>query len=433
MRNFAFSCLLFACLFGVGSLSAQHTPSTTGYSTIEPSNWSFQCFYDSTCGVNWTGAATWINTESQPGTVRLWNAGTAWYNLETASGTYDWSTLDAWLDMIAEHQPTQVIYTFGNTPCWISSTKCSGTGWAALWTPSPPSDLSNSGSPAFTAFVTALTQHCSPAGNCVEKYINIFEMWNEANLPPYWTGTPAQLYNMFAPAVKAIHANCPKAAVSTPPVAGGDTTWMGQWLSLENTNGRLSNYYGFHAYLHLSMPEQRINMAAKMVETKNDNGWTNVPWMNSETNFQPQVYTCASNYTIEECDGMLVRWHVLLYAYDGGPGGAFNVGWFDWPSITTGSYDTYYYTMMQWLNGATFTGSCTSTGGMYGVYTCPLKEGNGKSALIVWNPEGSSQYTPGTQYVDYRGFNGTYGGQTVKISAGESTTIGVIPIMFEIK
>jgi len=428
-RFFAISCCLAVCALGatVAAQNTQNAPASRGYHSISPRNWSFQCEYDSECGVNGSGGHVWIDTESQPGTVRLWGAGAAWYQLEPSENSYDWANLDLWLDLIAQHEPMTVLYTFGNSPCWIASADCTGTGWSALWSPSPPRDLTKNGSQAFNNFVTQLTRHCSPAGHCVKDYIKVFEMWNEANLVSFWTGTPTQLYDMFKPAVSIIRSNVPKVAVSTPPVVSGKTEWMAAWLSLENTNGRLSDYYGFHVYLDTYTPEKRINMVARMLTTKNENGWSSVPWANTETSFQPYVYTCPDTYTTQECNGMLVRWFVLQYAYDGGSGGAVNVGWFDWPSVTTGHYDTYFYTMMQWLNGARFTGSCTSGGT---VYTCPLHE-NGKSALIVWDTAGNSHYTPGSQFVDYREFNGTYGGKTVSISQGQTTTIGVIPVMFE--
>src|SRR5580693_1343887 len=113
---------------GVSSASQQQTntssPSSTvlpmGSHPISPANWSFECFY---C-LN----GSWITTKAQPGTVRLWQAGTEWAFLDTESGgNYDWSHLDTWLDLIAEQQPRAVIYTFGLTPCWISSATCDGT------------------------------------------------------------------------------------------------------------------------------------------------------------------------------------------------------------------------------------------------------------------------------------------------------------------
>jgi hypothetical protein len=253
-------------------------------------------------------------------------------------------------------------------------------------------------------------------------------MWNEANLPTYWSGTPNQLYNMLKPVISIVRNNVPGAIVSTPPVCGGDTAWMTSWMKLENTNGRLSDYYGFHVYLRDATPETRIKMVERMISTKNTNGWTTAPWMNTETNFINTSYSCSTNFTTADCQGQLVRWHVLQYAYQGGAGGAFHVGWYNWPSISSGGYDTYYYTMMHWLTGASFTTSCASAGT---VWTCPLTEASGATALIVWNSAGDSTYTPATQYVAYKEFNGTYGGATVSIAKGQKTTIGVIPIMFQ--
>ena len=422
MHKVTFLSLILVCALGIAhECLAGTTAQPMKSHPIEPTNWSFQCANGQPACGTYGG---WIKTTSQPGTTRLWNAGTNWAQLETSQGTYNWTPLDTWLDMVAQHQPTAVIYTFGNVPCWIASVNCVGQSWS----PNPPADLNSYGSPIFNAFVTALVGHCSPAGHCVKDYIKYYEMWNEANVTGFWTGTPDQLYDMFQPVIPIIRSHVPGAIVSTPPVCGGNATWMASWLNLENTKGRLSDYYGIHVYLRNFTPESRIKIVAKMVNAKNAAGWTTTPWMNTETNFINTTFTCSSQYTPQDCKGQLVRWHVLQYAYQGGGGGAFHVGWFTWQSITSGGYDTYYYTMMQWLSGSTFAASCSSSGT---VWTCPLTEASGVTALIVWDSAGNSSYTPAKQYVDYREFNGTYGGTTQHISAGQATTIGLIPIMFE--
>ena len=425
MRNaLVYAILCLVCVVGTAFWSdAQTTALPMGSHPMTPTSWSFECINGSDCGTN----GSWITTSSQPGTVRLWDSGTNWALLNRTAGTYDWKSLDTWLDLIAEHQPSAVIYTFGHVPSWVASTSCDGNGWST----SPPSDLTASGSPAFNAFVTALVQHCSPAGHCVKDYIKYWEMWNEANLTKYWTGTPNQLYDMFKPVIPIIRNNIAGAITSTPPVAGGDTSWMASWMTLENTNGRLSDYYGFHAYLKDYTPETRISMVQRMVDTKNANGWTTTPWMNTETNFSLITFACTTGFGVwEHCDGQLVRWYVLQYALQGGAGGAFHVGWYDWPSISSGGYDTYYYTMMQWLTGATFTASCTHVS-QGTVWTCPLTEASGNTALIVWDAAGESVYMPAPEYADYKYFNGTYGGATEAISTGQGTRIGRVPIMFE--
>jgi hypothetical protein len=428
-RLIAFASLCLMCVLGTSFRSdAQSTALPMGSHPIEPTDWSFECVIGSDCGTN----GSWITTTSQPGTVRLWDSETNWSDFNTAAGAYDWESLDTWLDLIAEHQPRAVIYTFGHVPCWISTAHCDHKGWGDghSYTASPPRDLTSSGSRTFTAFVTALVHHCSPAGHCVKDYIKYWEMWNEPDNLPYWTGTPTQLYHMFKPVIPIIRNNVRKAIVSTPPVCGGHTSWITSWMALENTNGRLSDYYGFHVYLKDHTPEVRMGMVQRMLAAKNNNGWTTTPWMNTETNFENSTFTCSTQFTLEDCRGQLVRWHVLQYAYQGGAGGAFHIGWYDWESISPGGYDTYYYTMMQWLTGATFTASCTNSGN---VWTCPLKEASGATALIVWNVAGDSRYTPASEYVAYKYFNGTYGGATKAITRGEATTIGVVPVMFESK
>jgi hypothetical protein len=419
--------LCLTCILGIASLSYAGSGTTAvpmKSHPIQPANFSFECVSGSTCGTN----GVWITSKSQPGTTRLWDAGTAWAILQTGSNTYNWANLDTWLDMMAQHQPTAVIFTFGHVPCFITSIACSNQsqGNSKYWSGGIPKDLNANGSASFTGFVTALTTHCSAKGNCVKNYIKYWEMWNEPNLAHYWSGTVNQLYDMFAPVVPIIRANVPGAIISTPPICGGDTAYMQSWLNLENTNGRLSDYYGFHSYLSGYEPETRINMIMKMVKTKNDAGWTTTPWMNTETNFEVTTNICTSSTT--DCEGQLVRWHVLQYAYQGGAGGAFHVGWYNWPSEAP--YDTYYYTMMQWLVGSTFTASCSSSGT---VWTCPLTESNGATALVVWDSNGNSYYTPASQYIDYKEFNGTDGGKSVTISSGQKTTIGQIPVMFETK
>jgi len=434
MRNFlAFFTLCLLCVLGTTSRShAQDNTSLTssqsaappmGSHPLAPANWSFECFYCSN--------DSWITTKAQPGTVRLWMAGSEWAFLDTGAGNYDWSYLDTWLDQIAEHQPRSVIYTFGLTPCWISSATCDGKGWGNghNFTPSPPSDLTASGSPAFTAFVTALVQHCSPSGHCVKDYIKYWEMWNEANITKYWAGTATQLYDMFAPVIPIIRNHVPGAIVSTPPVCGGDASWMASWMTLENTYGRLSDYYGIHLYLRGYTPEERMGTIQYMLDTKNDNGWATTPWMNTETGYELVTFACSTQYTAEDCRGQLVRWHVLQYAYQGGGGGAYHVGWFNWKSFSGGGYDTTYYTMMQWLTGVTFTAPCTNQGT---VWSCPLTKADGSKALIVWDTAGYSGYTPAPQYTHVKKFlNGIYGGLTIPISPGQWQKIGVVPFMFE--
>jgi hypothetical protein len=392
---------------------AAESAETNSGPTISAGSFGFQC---GTGKPTNCPDVTWPTSIAQPGLIRLWDSQVQWHLLNPAPGKYDWHLLDRYLDAIAAHQPREVIYTFGYTPCWDTKGDCERS-WGS---PYPPDDLGPKGSPSFNAFVTALVDHCSPKGHCVKDLIKFWELWNEANAPHFWSGTVAQLYQLMAPGVAIIRDKVPGSLILTPPVSRADTDWMREWLNQENSNGRLCDIYSIHLYLLNKLPEVRFHPIQEMVNLKNHTkGWEDTPWMNTETNFEPMRYTCDSDR--DDCIGQMVRWHIIHFAL-----GARHLGWFFF-NTTIGrnsDYSTAYKNMMEWLVGGHFSGTCTPNNG---VVTCPFMQGNGRHALIVWNFRGGSSYTPPSQYRDYKDLNGN----TTALSAGRNVNIGAKPIMLE--
>ena len=389
--------------------------SQGGFPTITASSFGFQC--GSGRPTNCPNV-TWPTSVAQPGTIRLWDSQVQWHALNTGAGNYKWRILDAYLDAIAAHQPRDAIYTFGYTPCWHTKGHCE-MAWGSA---SPPDDLSAKGSPSFKTFVTDLVSHCSPAGHCVKDYIKYWEMWNEPNLSHFWNGSVSDLYELVAPAVPIIRSKVPGAVILTPPVTTGDARWMQNWLDQENSRGRLSDIYSIHLYLLKDTPETRFSLIKKMVDLKkNTAGWSDTPWMDSETNFDPVKFTCNETYTPDDCIGQMVRWHLLQFAY-----GAQQVNWYYF-NTTIGrnpDYSNAYKKMMDWLVGGHFTAACSAKGD---VYTCPFVAANGHHALFAWTVSGKNMYTPAAQYVGYKDLDGN----SAAISPGRPVAIGVKPIIFE--
>ena len=360
--------------------------------------------------------ATWPTSIAQPGMIRLWDSQVQWHALNPARGKYNWAKLDLYLDTVAAHQPRDVMYTFGYTPCWAAKGPCP----MAWGTGSPPDDLTESGSQSFNSFVTALVDHCSAAGHCVKDLVKYWELWNEANAPHFYNGTVPQLYSLLAPAVAIVRNKVPGALILTPPVMRADVAWMKQWMNEEDKRGRLSDIFSFHLYLLSNRPEERFGMVKKIVDLKNSTpGWSNMPWIDSETNFDPVKFNCDGRYEADDCVGQMVRWNLLHFAY-----GAQHVSWFYF-NTTIGrnpEYATAYKNMMDWLVGGHFTAECTSKGD---VYTCPFVQANGHHALIVWSVGGKGTYAAGKEYAGYKDLNGN----TAKISG--PVTISQKPIMLE--
>lgn len=396
-------------------VAAFATPASDRSAPITASSFGFQC---GTGKVTNCPNATWPTTIAQPGMLRLWDSQVQWHALNPTRGTYNWRTLDAYLDAVAAHQPRDVMYTIGYTPCWATRGECERV-WGSTF---PPDDLRADGSPSFNTFVTALVKHCSPAGHCVKDLIKYWEMWNEANADSYWHGTVPQLYQLMSPAVAIIRSNVPGAVVLTPPVSRGDTDWMANWLSEENKNGRLSDIYSIHLYLQGNIPELRFHLLQEMLDLKNKtSGWSDTPWMNSETNFDAATFSCNSKFSTEDCIGQMVRWHLIQFSF-----GARHVSWFFF-NTTIGrnnDFSTAYHSMMEWLVGGSFSDHCSPDGT---VITCPFVDANGHPALFVWNYNGNSSYAPASRYRAYKELGGT----TTSLSPGQPINIGAKPIMLQ--
>ena len=430
--------LITAFILGATSWScAQSTAAPMSTNPIQPTDFGFNCNFENpgTCV-----AAKWITTRSQPGTIRLHDSSTTWHKLSPAPKTYKWDNLDAWLDSIAAHQPRAVLFTFNRVPCWgASEAREACTSRVYRGSPNPPTDLTANGSPSFNAFVEALTKHCSPAGHCVKDYIKYFELWNEPNEAHYWNGSVDELYRMVKPAVAIIRANIPGVLISTPAAyLASKPAWMDEWFALENSQGHISDIYGFHGYINPGKtwnpqglpPEKRFeDYIMPMVAKKNKAGRNTMPWMNTETGFlsggpfNPTDCPLNQGATDAVCDAYLARWFVLHFAY-----GASHIDWYWFSSIAR--QDAAYDQVMHWLVGSHFTEPCTNKGS---VYECRLTQANNRNALIVWNTDSvcsgeTCKTTPYTTASPFRSIT-DLSGKTSAIPANHVVDIGAKPIL----
>lgn len=440
-------------------------PPNPSASPTAASSFGMQCGQGDTRDCEGTGATTpivWPTTQAQPGMLRLHDAGTYWSLLEPQNGTFDWTNLDEWLDLIAQHEPVDVIQVFTWVPCWDSSQGTCGIDPTALTgTNGLPRDLAPSGSPSFDIFVTNFVQHCSSAGNCVKDIIKYYEMWNEWDLTFHVVGpinssdtVIEDVYNMVAPAAKIIKSNVPSAIILSPsatPDAVGLASNTGlpwqcsfqSWLNYESAHGQISDWVAWHVYLNATstttnIPEvQWTEYNNFFLEVQDGgtlsncsgpavSGWSTIPWADTETNFGSNAlqYECPSaQYTQADCAGQIVRWQ-LLHASNGGS----SVDWYKWNQTIGGvpQYETDYYYMMKYLEGGKFpSGPCAGTGTLW---TCNFTEANGATALWVWTTsESGGTYSVPSGFKDYRDLSGN----TTNVSSGQSINITVEPVMLE--
>jgi xylan 1,4-beta-xylosidase len=120
-----------------------------------------------------------------------------------------------------------------------------GTGWAY-----PPKDYAR-----WAELVFQWARHCVLRYGRAEVERWYWEVWNEANLPVYWHGTPGQFYELHDHAVAAVRSALPTARVGGPDVAGSGGAFMGGFLEhvVHGTNyatgqtGTPTDFLSFHA------------------------------------------------------------------------------------------------------------------------------------------------------------------------------------------
>lgn len=347
-------------------------------------------------------------------TVRLWDTGTQWGEIEASSGSYNWNGMDKQTSTAAS-EGLDVEYTFGGTPSWAGGcSTCSptdvnadGSGTDAMW----------------SAFVTAM----------VTRYkgkIQFYELWNEQNASNYWTGTEAQMARMAKDAYAIIKSIDPAAKVLTPSQTGGTGEAQTLTAYLQAGGGAYADIIAFHGRAAGSLDATPENVATivnalQPVISDPSLGLAGKPLWNTEGGWRPgevpnvddQAAFVARQYLILASMGVQ---RYYWYGWDNGNG---------WGTLYTGGPTiaaTAYTQVADWLTGASFTSPCAQNASS-GNWSCGFTEANGTPAIAIWNPNGGSgaSYSPASIYTRYRDLTG----KVVTVSG--PVTLGTKPILLE--
>jgi hypothetical protein len=332
---------------------------------------------------------------------RLWDAGVDWSRVEPSANQFDFSLMDQYVALAREHN-VKIIYVLGNTPPW-ASTDPSRTGTQGVpGGTSPPKDMQQ-----WQNFVTAV----------VTRYkgkIAAYEVWNEADLPGYWTGTMQQMVQMCQIAHDTIKKIDSSATVLSPSVVAGDgLTWLPQFFAAGGAS--TGDVVAYHMYDPEPVPENSLPFLRQMIQAAaaggkqiwdDEDGWG--PW-GQFPNDQAAAAYVARSLILKRSLGIPV---IVWFAWDDrGPWvNLFMVGP-DLQTPTTAA--TAFATVTSWLDGSGVT--CGNTGD---TWQCTL---TGSTRHIVWSTSGSGSFTIPPQWgaktvVDLAGNSQSISGSTVSLS-----------------
>ncbi len=416
------------------------------------------------------------------GTLRLWDTGTGWSEINTAPGVFDFSSIDAFTGSGSLPAGTDFIYNLARTPTWASSDATDTTcdydtisgGPGQCW---PPSDLNSDGSGAdadWINWVTAVAQHNNSMGDPIKYY----EIWNEWNIQLFWRGSAAQLVRMeqdarcvvegpptgfscnnpnsvfpsgtgLDPGAKIVSPSPVGAASTLDSVQTNLTTYFGTTVNGVN-GGIFSDVIGFHGYVGTQSSSDPCPTAENVITVMNDlNGavagnpaesqvnLVNKPWFDTEDGWSKAI---DEGFTDPDRQaGFIARYNLLQFSL-----GVDRSYFYRWDSPTSDSAlwvspsgpieepGTAYGEVYNWMVGATLSSSCSASGS---VYTCGFtRPQNNYRALAVWDASQdclsgictTSNFTVPAGYAISRDLTG----QETPISGG-TVAIGARPILLE--
>jgi hypothetical protein len=143
------------------------------------------------------------STLPRVGSVRLWDSGVTWRDLEPSNNAYRWNLLESALGNIEGAYGTgvEIMYTLGNTPEWAAAVRNSPY---RLYGPGSNSHPAND-----DYYLDFLDDLITRFGDRIDAY----QIWNEANLRDFYVGTPKQMATLTVKAGKLIKQRDPSAKV----------------------------------------------------------------------------------------------------------------------------------------------------------------------------------------------------------------------------
>jgi polysaccharide biosynthesis protein PslG len=167
------------------------------------------------------------------GSIRLWDAGVSWNQIETSPGVYDWTRLDTLVRTARLHH-AEISLVLGQTP--------------SFWVAQPTTQRPSCGSAPTDPFCSRMGTGTSSMPNIdawkayvlavATRYkglIQSLQVWNEANVPGYWAGTAGQMAQLTY-WVKQSVAGTGIKVVSPGFVGRSNTTFISKFFA--------SNPYG---------------------------------------------------------------------------------------------------------------------------------------------------------------------------------------------
>ena len=346
------------------------------------------------------------------GTTRTWDSFPAldWASANSAAGQYNFAPLNSYI-AANKGRRVQIIYTFGRTPHWASTTPDAAG-------PYGPGQCAPPVISAWDQYVTAIVTNS--AGR-----IKYWELWNEPDQKGFYCGDLATMAAMAQHAYRIIKSIDPSAMVLSPAATGRTgATWLDSFIKA----GGLHTFdiVAFHGYegVHAERITAAVDAYRSVLGRHN---LSTMPLWDTEGSWGENTIGDDAHRAAFLSKFFILQWskgvdRVLWYAYDGDP---------KWGRLidTAGNLlpqGVAYRETYKWIVGATLTQLCAQDHNQ--TWTCSLTRPGGYKAQVVWNSNATSSlsFTAPAQITEYRDLSGG-----VHPIVGGTVQVQNLPILLE--
>jgi hypothetical protein len=363
------------------SASAAPSPSATGEGARIPAT---------STGLHVAGVqdGAWPDDNVPFGALRLWDNGTAWSQIETAKGQYNWALVDRAVANAEKQGVKDILMVLGSTPTWNAKRIVPGD-YPVPGAASAPKSLA-----AWDAFVAEVAQR-------YKGRIKAYQIWNEASLAMFWDGTPEVMAELTERAYRIIKAEDPKARVvaasTTVRLEGAFDRFFPRYLAALAERDWPVDVFAAHLYpTSRGTTDDRAAFISQVTDELAAAGAPDLPVWDTELNYG--LAGPGPKNPLQTIEGAQARDWVVQTTFDSLALGISRTYWYIWTpepyallgmQLTNDSGAVKGLRIVdQWIVGGTTTG-CTDDGS---VTTCPVEK-NGVPSVIAWADDESGTLT----------------------------------------
>jgi hypothetical protein len=334
------------------------------------------------------------------GSIRLWDAGVTWEQIETSKHHYSWARLDQ-LVAAAQAAHAEVTFPIAMTPRFYASAPTK-----------PPRTMA-----PFKRFVHAVMKRYRVFHGA--RGISSYQVWNEANIINFWTGNQVQMARLARAVDRVRDKVDPKARVISPPMTmrlGYQADWLKKFYAVHlggtpvwrHFDTIALNLYPLPTYgRRAGTPEDSMTLLAQARHLlRRDHVPGSKPIWNTEVNYgllsgkdggkpakkitdKLQASYIVRTYLLNAARGVK---RVFWYRYDmsrvggGGPLGNTILSNPSNPAKVTAAGHAFVRAQ-RWMHGTVVgsKGASPCAKDRHGTYHCVVRDASG-TRRIYWNP-----------------------------------------------